>query len=313
MDARAELAERLLLGKESVEVILSDYFVTRIGDGGDVSKQIKHFLDAKRVDGLSEKTLINYKYILDIFASRIIKDIMTITTNDVREHITYLVKERHLKSSTLQSQLAILRSFFSWLYAEEIIGKNPMIRIKSTKINKKNTRQALSIEQLELLREACNTTRERALIEFLYSTGCRVSEIVNIKLDKIDWKEQAVVIVGKGDRERTVYFTAKAKILMNEYIRQRKGGDVLFVSDKRPYASLQTRGIQAVISKIGDRVGIHSFPHILRHSFATHHLKRKMDLVVIQKLLGHEHYSSTQVYAQLDETVAKQQFDSCVA
>lgn len=312
MDIRQELAGRILNG-ESIEAVLVDYIISRIGYGGDISKRIEHFINAKRIDGLSEESLKNYKYTLNIFAARVNKDVTAITADDIREHISFLSTEKKLKSNTLQNKINTLSSFFGWLLVEEIIGKNPMLKIKTPKQSNKHFRQGLSIENLELLRESCITIKDRALIEFFVSTGCRVSEVSTITVGAIKWHERSVVVFGKGNKERTVYFTHKAKMLLQTYLQQRKGGIALFAADRVPYAGLQPRALQTCIKSISKRVKLDVTPHVLRHTFASLALQNGMDLTVIQLLLGHEDFKTTQIYAKESETRARQQHERFVA
>jgi len=321
MDVKQELSDRLkclIEAKEKeIDKILHDYIVTRADDGGksNVDKRIKQYLRAKTIDGLSTKTIRNYTYILDIFAGQISKAVTKITTDDIREYIIYLADERHLKESSLLTQINTLRSFFSWMLDEEIIKKNPMKKIKTARMGKKGNRQGLTIEELERIREACETYREKALIEFLVSSGCRIGEVVNLDLDNIDWRDRNVMVNGKGGKVRTVYFSFRARLMSEEHIRQRKGGTSLFVSSKKPYESLSVRAMQKIIQKISERAGLSRkvHPHLLRHTFAELALNAGMDVTVIQKLLGHEDPATTQIYAKYKQEMVRQQYDRYVA
>ena len=163
---------------EALAAILKDYSITKESDEqrSDLNRRIKYYLGAKRIDGLSDKTLGNYRCNLEMFAARVNKSAAKVTTDDIRGYISYLDETRHLKDTSLQTHITTLRAFFGWLHTEECIKKNPMSKIKSLKLDKKGARQALSVEELERLRDACKGYREKALIEFLVSTGCRLSE-----------------------------------------------------------------------------------------------------------------------------------------
>ena len=181
MNAKTELIGRLLgsfsggdaITEETLADLLKGYTITRESDEtrSDLRRRIKYYLGAKKIDGLSERTLKNYKANLESFAAKVEKSAAKITTDDIRGYIAYLDEPRHLKETSLQTHINTLRAFFGWLHTEEKIKKNPMSKIKSLKLDKKGARQALSVEELERLRDACKGYREKALVEFLVSTG----------------------------------------------------------------------------------------------------------------------------------------------
>ena len=325
MDAKKELTKRLIsiVPKcndditQAIRAILQDYMITKETDGGknDISKRINYYLGAKRIDGISPQTIKNYKYILQLFANRFTKSVTKITTDDIRGYITHLSATRDLKESSLQTHINTLKAFFSWLHIEEKIKKNPMLKIRSMKMDRKNARHALSSEELERLRNACKSYREKALVEFLVSTGCRLSEVTGINVEDLNFADRTVTVIGKGDKERVVYFSIRARLMVQEYLKERKGGTGLFASSKSPYNSLKQRAIQRIIHNIGKRAELSTdvHPHLLRHTFATHALNSGMDVVVIQRLLGHEDIATTQIYATMNEDVVKSQYNKFVA
>lgn len=325
MNARTELAKRLVAmvsadmpaNVEAINGILKDYTIQREDEEekSDLKKRIAYYLGAKRIDGLSPRTIDNYKYTLDLFSQRVNKATSKITTDDIRGYITYLGDTRNLKETSLQTHINTLRAFFGWLHTEEKIKKNPMLKIHSLKIDKKNARQALSTEELERLRDACKGYREKALVEFLVSTGCRLSEVAQLNIEDLNFNDRTVMVTGKGDKDRLVYFSVRARLMLQEYIKQRKGGSGLFVSSKTPYLPLKQRAIQRVIHAISERAGLAArvHPHLLRHTFATLALNSGMDVTVIQRLLGHEDIATTQIYAAMNEDVIKHQYNKYVA
>lgn len=325
MTAKTELAKRLAAlvsdGAELSEAAILDalkgYSITREGDGErlDLQRRISQYLGAKRIDGLSQRTLANYKYALDMFAGQVKKPTAKISTDDIRGYITYLSETRKLRETSLQTHINTLRAFFGWLLVEEKIKKNPMLKIHSLKIDKKNARQALSAEELERLRDACKGYREKALVEFLVSSGCRLSEVAALHFEDLNFAERSVTVRGKGDKDRVVYFSIRAKLMLQEYQRQRKGGTGLFVSSKAPYLPLKPRAIERIIHTISVRAGLASrvHPHLLRHTFATLALNAGMDVTAIQKLLGHEDIATTQIYASMNDEVIKHQYNKFVA
>jgi len=220
-----------------------------------------------------------------------------------------------LKETSLQTHINTLRAFFGWLHTEEKIKKNPMSKIKSLKLDKKGARQALSVEELERLRDACKGYREKALVEFLVSTGCRLSEVAQLRAADLDLVGRTVRVTGKGDKDRVVYFSVRTRLMLQEYFVARKGGDGLFCSSKSPYEPLKPRAIQRLIRAVSERAGLDKrvHPHLLRHTFATHALNSGMDVTVIQRLLGHEDVATTQIYAELNDETVKHQYTKYVA
>lgn len=325
MDVKKELAQRILAmvaegtptTEKTIYGILKDYTITReVEDGkSDLSRRITYYLGAKRIDGLSAHTIKNYKYTLELFASRINKSVSKITTDDIRGYIAYLSTSRKLKETSLQTHINTLRAFFGWMHMEEKIKKNPMLKIRSFKMDRKNARQALSVEELERLRNACKGYREKAIVEFLVSTGCRLSEVTQLNVDDLNFNDRSVMVTGKGGKDRLVFFSVRARLMLQEYIKQRKGGTGLFVSSKIPYLSLKQRAIQRIIYSIGERAGLATrvHPHLLRHTFATLALNSGMEVTVIQRLLGHEDIATTQIYATMNEEVIQHQYNKYVA
>lgn len=325
MNAKTELAKRLSetfsggmpVTAEALAAILKGYNITRESDEtrSDLHRRIKYYLGAKKIDGLSERTLKNYKANLESFAAKVEKSAAKITTDDIRGYIAYLDETRHLKETSLQTHINTLRAFFGWLTVEEKIKKNPMAKIKSLKLDKKGARQALTVEELERLRDACRGYREKALVEFLVSSGCRLSEVAQLRAADLNLADRSMQVTGKGDKDRVVYFSVRARLMIEEYMMQRKGGDGLFVSSKSPYEPLKPRAIQRIVHSLSERAGLEGrvHPHLLRHTFATHALNGGMDVTVIQRLLGHEDIATTQIYAELNEEGVRHQYNKYVA
>ena len=318
MDAKQELINALVeagLSPEQAQNLIRPYRVSRQDETsrGSLKKRVSAFLAAKRIDGLSAKTIENYRYTLGIFAEQVDRAVTKITVDDLREYISYLSETRGLRDGSLLTHINTLRSFFGWLTVEDIIRKNPMLKIKSPRLDRARSRHALSQEQLERLRDACKTYKERALVEFLASSGCRLSEVSGIRMEDVNWRDRSVVVHGKGNKSRKVYFSVRAKLMLEEYIARRKGGDALFASVKTPYPAMQPRAIQRALGLIGDRVGLHVHPHLLRHTFATLALVGGMDITVIQRLLGHEDTKTTLIYAELSQRTVQYEYERIVA
>ena len=308
MTAKIDLIAKLtaLMPECAREIIkiMREYDVqtAQVYDRSNLPRRVEAFLAAKRIDGCRPKTIKGYRERLKLFMTQCSKPVQQITTDDLREYLAYLVDERHLMDNSVQAHINTLRSFFSWLVDEDNIRKSPMRKIKSLKIDKLRSRQPLTAEQLELVRDGCRGYKEKALVEFLVSSGCRVSEVAGLRVDDIDWRDRKCKVIGKGNKERTVYFSVRAKLMLQLYIAERRGGEALFASSRAPYEPLTDRGIEKMISKLGKRIGMERplYPHLMRHTFASHALNCGMELTIIQHLLGHSDPKTTLIYAEID-------------
>ena len=308
MTAKIDLIAKLtaLMPECAREIIkiMREYDVqtAQVYDRSNLPRRVEAFLAAKRIDGCRPKTIKGYRERLKMFMTQCSKPVQAITTDDLREYLAYLVDERHLMDNSVQAHINTLRSFFSWLVDEDNIRKSPMRKIKSLKIDKLRSRHPLTAEQLELVRDGCRGYKEKALVEFLVSSGCRVSEVAGLRVDDIDWRDRKCKVIGKGNKERTVYFSVRAKLMLQLYIAERRGGEALFASSRAPYEPLTDRGIEKMISKLGKRIGMERplYPHLMRHTFASHALNCGMELTIIQHLLGHNDPKTTLIYAEID-------------
>ena len=269
----------------------------------DLEEKLAMYIQSLKLRGYSDATLKNDIYKIRKLGEFIVKPVSTITYNDLRQFL--YIQTKDLKPSSTNNYISVIKTFFQWLTDEEYITKNPMSKIKQTKIPRR-LRKSLSIEEVEKLRDACKDVRERAVIEFIFATGCRVSEVVNIDLNDINWQQLSVRVIGKGDKEREVYFTTKTKYYLNKYLKSRTDNNpALFVYERKPYGRVQVRGIEMIINKIAARAGFNKeeksiYPHLLRHTMATLGHKSGTSIVSLQKLLGHEHLATTQIYAETD-------------
>ena len=308
MTAKIDLIAKLtaLMPECAREIIkiMREYDVqtAQVYDRSNLPRRVEAFLAAKRIDGCRPKTIKGYRERLKLFMTQCSKPVQQITTDDLREYLAYLVDERHLMDNSVQAHINTLRSFFSWLVDEDNIRKSPMRKIKSLKIDKLRSRHPLTAEQLELVRDGCRGYKEKSLVEFLVSSGCRVSEVAGLRVDDIDWRDRKCKVIGKGNKERTVYFSVRAKLMLQLYIAERRGGEALFASSRAPYEPLTDRGIEKMISKLGKRIGMERplYPHLMRHTFASHALNCGMELTIIQHLLGHSDPKTTLIYAEID-------------
>lgn len=265
----------------------------------DLLDNISLFLASKKLEGLSENTLKSYHLELGTFSDSVKKRTADISAADIR---VYLGSFQHLKMSSVSRKLSVLKSFFSWLTGEEILQRDPTTRIKSPK-KEKRAPKALSIEELEMLREHCKTNRQRAFVEVMYATGCRLTEIHDLDIKTINQQAMSAQVVGKGNKERTVYFSFRAMYHLNKYLKERNDTcEALFVTERKPYRRLSKRGIQREVDKIAEQANVKNVsPHVLRHTFATLTLNNGAELAAVQALLGHESPDTTLIYAQLSD------------
>lgn len=253
----------------------------------------------KRLLGYSPHTLKAYQ----LQANLLIRhfgdvELQKITFEDLK---SYLAKEAsHLKPSSLGHRIRFIKSLFRWAQDEGHIIGNPAAKLKEPKQGKRIPK-ALSEEDIEMLREACKTPLEHALIEFLYTTGCRIGEVASLNRNTIDWETRSVIVRGKGDKEREVYFSIKCAIWLKKYLKERNDSDpALFVTERAPHR-MSIAEIRYIVKRVAKRAGIEAnvYPHKLRHSYATHLLNNGAPLEIIQSLLGHEKLETTRLYAQL--------------
>lgn len=289
--------------KGKLSSILTKYHVKRVESDEvhpDLTEKIILFLSSKKLEGLSESTLEGYERDLNIFANHVKKKVSDVNAADIR---VYLAIFKENKMSTIGKKLSILKSFFSWLAGEEIIQRDPTTRIKAPKTERLMPK-ALKIEELEMLREACITDRQRAFLEVLYASGTRLSEAHNLNIDDVNQQSMSSKVMGKGNKERAVYLSFRAMYHLNKYLKSRDDrSEALFVTERKPYRRLSKRGIQREIKGIAERVGLaHKVsPHVLRHTFATLTLNNGAEIAAVQELLGHSSPETTIRYARITE------------
>lgn len=270
-----------------------------ISDG--IPEVVKYFIASKAVENTSENTLNIYKLRLIDFFTVIKKSIYDIETNDIRLYLYYYKEKRGASDSYLDNIRRILNSFFSWLVINDYIMKNPCSKIEKIKHQTKE-REPLTQYELETLRWYCKSIREKAIIDFFYSTGVRLSELQRLNKDDIDWDERSVVIQhGKGNKRRIVFFNAESEFSLRKYLESRTDNEeALFVTIRNPHRRMSTRTIQLIIKNIASRSSMHAYPHKLRHTFATHGLHSGVSLENLQALMGHADPKTTLIYAKLD-------------
>lgn len=268
----------------------------------DIKEKGELFLKCKRQEGCSKNTLEWYTYMLKPLELFFNKPISTITTADLRLFLDSLQEDKKGKS-TINSYITRLRVFFKWLQEEGYIITDPAVRIKKAKLSKIIKKPYSSIT-VEKLRNACEKPRDKALFEVLESTACRIGEIVNIKVSDLNLMDRSILVTGKGTKQRVVYFSSRAQLFIEDYLKCRKGdSEYLFLALKSPYRPLTDRGIRYMLGRIKEKAEIKErvFPHRFRRTKATNLLNSGMSLQGVQQFLGHENPSTTEVYATLNE------------
>ena len=264
------------------------------------------FLTAKRIEGCSEKTLAYYQKTIEAMLSNIGKPAQQITTDDLRQYLTMYQVQRKSSKVTIDNIRRILSSFFSWLEDEDFIVKSPVRRIHKVK-TAKVVKDTYTDEALELMRDNCTTERDLALIDLLASSGMRVGELVTLNREDINFNERECVVIGKGNKERLVYFDARTKIHLQNYLDHRTDGNpALFVTLKAPYHRLMIGGVETRLRELGKRLNIPKVhPHKFRRTMATTAIDKGMPIEQVQQLLGHQKIDTTMHYAMVKQQNVK--------
>lgn len=264
------------------------------------------FLAAKRVEGCSEKTLKYYQATIETMLTTINKAIKHIITDDLRDYLTNHQTERNSSRVTIDNIRRILSSFFAWLEDEDYIVKSPVRRIHKVKTGT-NIKETYSDETLELMRDRCTELRDLAMIDILASTGMRVGEMVLLNREDINFTERECVVFGKGDKERIVYFDARTKIHLQNYLESRRDfNPALFVSLKAPHERLQISGVEQRLRNFGRKLNIPKVhPHKFRRTLATMAIDKGMPIEQLQRLLGHSRIDTTLQYAMVKQSNVK--------
>ncbi len=272
----------------------------------DNEEALKLFIDAKRIEGCSERSLNYYKTTLMLVLKTINKDYYSMITEDLRSFLSNYKEKNDVSKTTIDNVRRIISSFFSWLENEDYVSKSPCKRIHKVKTGKV-VKEVYSDETIELIKQSINNKRDIAIIEILISTGIRVGELVRLNIKDIDFENKECVVLGKGNKQRKVYFDAKAKIHLQQYIESRKdSNEALFVSLLKPYKRLEISGVEIMLRKIGKKIGIEKVhPHKFRRTLATKAIDKGMPIEQVQHLLGHSKIDTTLEYAMVDDTNVK--------
>ena len=289
------------------EVLLYTFYnieVTRIKDElvEDTTDYAKMFIAAKRIEGCSERTLNYYETTIKTMVDKLSKKVNSIETEDLRNYLSEYQAKNNCSKVTIDNVRRILSSFFAWLEDEDYIMKSPVRRIHKVKATQ-TVKETYTDEELEEMRDACVEIRDLAMVDFLASTGVRVGELVNLDRVDIDMQERSCVVLGKGGKEREVYFDARTKIHLQNYLNTRTDNNpALFVSLLRPYDRLKISGVEIRLRELGKRIDIKKIhPHKFRRTMATKAIDKGMPIEQVQVLLGHRKIDTTLQYAMVNQ------------
>lgn len=289
------------------EVLLYTFYnieVTSIKDElvEDTTDYAKMFIAAKRIEGCSERTLNYYETTIKTMIDKLSKKVNSIETEDLRNYLSEYQAKNNCSKVTIDNVRRILSSFFAWLEDEDYIMKSPVRRIHKVKATQ-TVKETYTDEELEEMRDACIEIRDLAMVDFLASTGVRVGELVNLDRVDIDMQERSCVVLGKGGKEREVYFDARTKIHLQNYLNSRTDNNpALFVSLLRPYDRLKISGVEIRLRELGKRIDIKKIhPHKFRRTMATKAIDKGMPIEQVQVLLGHRKIDTTLQYAMVNQ------------
>lgn len=301
-----KLKESLIINFEGVEFIIKTDELKHQEELSENKKMIDSFISSKQVEGCSGRTVKYYKETIEKFVNNFDKSIKQISTNEIRNYLSNYKENSSCGSTTIDNIRRVLSSFFSWLEDEDYIIKSPVRRIHKIK-TALVVKEVLTDENLERLRDECENIRDLSLIELLISTGMRVGELVNLNITSLNFEERSCIVLGKGNKEREVYFDAKTKLHLKEYISKRNDtNNALFVSMREPHQRLSISGIELIIRTLGINSNINKVhPHKFRRTLATMAIDKGMPVEQVQKLLGHVKIETTMHYALVNQSNVK--------
>jgi len=303
----AQLEElRRVLTNSLHNVEITDRKSPETQDAAENGGLLEVFIAAKRIEGCSEKSLKYYDSTIRAMLGNVERPVREISTDDLRGYLARYQRERHSSKVTIDNMRRIFSSFFGWLEDEDYILKSPVRRIHKVKADKL-IKETFSDEGLELLRDACDEIRDLAMVDLLASTGMRVGELVNLNREDINFHERECVVFGKGGSERVVYFDARTKIHLLNYIDSRDdSSSALFVSLTKPHERLLIGGVETRLKEIGSKADMQKVhPHKFRRTLATRAIDKGMPIEQVQRLLGHVKIDTTMQYAMVNQANVK--------
>ena len=312
-----EMAEVLSITqmKKLQEVLLRNLSESSV-QSSSISNQeyMKLYLEAKKIEGCSERTLQYYRVTIEKLLRKIEEPIRKINTEQIRAYLSEYQQINNCSKVTVDNVRRNISSFFSWLEEEDYIVKSPMRRIHKIK-TKQQVKEIISDEAIERLRDSCCCPRDLAMIDLLYSTGIRVGELVNLNISDINFEARECVVFGKGDKERKVYFDAKAKLHLQDYLKTRTDDNqALFVTLDSPYARLKISGVEIRIRELGRSLNLNRIhPHKFRRTMATRAIDKGMPIEQVQKILGHSQIDTTMQYAIVNQNNVKSSHQRYIA
>ena len=296
----------LIIQFKDIEITILTDEMKRQEKQGTNEKYIKLFLSAKEVEGCSYRTVKYYRETLEHLIITLNKSIKVIQTEDIRKYLSEYKEKNNCSSVTIDNIRRVFSSFFSWLEDEDYIIKSPVRRIHKIK-TATVVKETFTDENIEKMRDECKNIRNLALIELLISTGIRVGELVNLDIRDINFEDRSCIVQGKGNKQREVYFDARTKIHLMQYLNIRKDdNEALFVSNNKPHQRLSIAGIELIVRKLGIKTDVNKVhPHKFRRTLATMAIDKGMPIEQVQKLLGHVKIETTMHYAMVNQTNVK--------
>lgn len=299
--------EQLILLRNTLQEAFSKVEVS-ISDAPQKADKtpVEAFISAKRIEGCSEKTLKYYQSTIDALLTAHGKSAQQLTTEDLRDYLTYYQRKRQSSKVTIDNIRRILSSFFSWLEDEDYIIKSPVRRIHKVK-TAKVVKDTYTDEELELMRDNCRSVRDLAMIDLFASSGMRVGELVALNREDLNFSERECVVLGKGDKERMVYFDARTKLHLQDYLAERSDTNpALFVTLRAPHERLQIGGVESRLRNLGQQLHLQKVhPHKFRRTLATTAIDKGMPIEQVQQLLGHQKIDTTMHYAMVKQQNVK--------
>ena len=312
-----EMSEYLSIAqmKKLQEVIIKAFSENEVMKSDNSNEDfLEMFLEAKRVEGCSDRTLQYYRVTVAHMFTQINTSVRKITTEEIRTYLACYQKRNNCSNVTIDNVRRNISSFFSWLEEEDYILKSPMKRIHKIK-TKQQVKEIISDEAIERLRDNCRNVRDLAMIDLLYSTGIRVGELVNLNISDVNFEARECIVFGKGDKERQVYFDAKAKLHLQDYLKTRKDDNpALFVTLDSPHTRLKISGVEIRIRELGRKLNLSRIhPHKFRRTMATRAIDKGMPIEQVQKILGHSQIDTTMQYAIVNQNNVKSSHQRYIA